>query len=113
MGHRRRADRAPAAHLVPPRVGEGHQFDRDDVQYRVAVPADGVQLLLQPLLHDGGQGVAVVLPGLFPGGVPQLLLRPLDAGGVGAPGDGPDVVVDHGGDLVGVGDDDLPRLFRG
>ena len=74
---------------------------------------DGVQLLLQTLPHQVGQGIAIVLLGTLPGGVPQLLLRPFDAGGIGAPGDGPDVVVDHGGHLVGVGDDDLPRLFGG
>ena len=113
VGHCRRTDRAAAAHLVAARVGKGHQLDRDDVQHRVPVAADGVQLLLQPLPHQVGQGVAVVLFGALPGGVPQLLLRPLDAGGVGAPRDGPDVVVDHGRHLVGVGDDDLPGFFGG
>ena len=84
VGHSRRANRTTAAHLIAARVGVGHQLDRDDIQHRVAVAADGVQLLLQPLFHDLGQGVAVVPLGVLPGGVAQLLFRALDAGRVGA-----------------------------
>ena len=54
VGHGGGADRATAAHLVAAGVGVGHQLDRDDVQNRVAVAADGVQLLLQPLPDDVG-----------------------------------------------------------
>ena len=64
--------------------------------------ADGVQLLLQTLPHQVGQGVAIVLLGALPGGVPQLLLRPLDAGGVGAPWDGPDVLSIMAATLLGL-----------
>ena len=113
VGHGGGAHRATAAHLIAARVGVGHQLDGNDVQNSVAVAADGVQLLFQAVLHDLGQGVAVIPPGVFPGGVAQLLLRALDAGRVGAAGDGPHVVVDGGRDLAGVGHHDLVGLFLG
>ena len=113
VGYSRRAHRTTAAHLIAARVGVGHQLDRDDIQHRVAVAADGVQLLLQPLFHDLGQGVAVVPLGVLPGGVPQLLFRALDAGRVGAPRDGPHGVVDHGRDLARVFDHHLIGLLLG
>ena len=75
--------------------------------------ADGVQLLLQPLFHDLGQGVTVVPLGVLPGGVAQLLFRALDAGRVGAPRDGPHGVVDHGRDLARVLDHHLVGLLLG
>ena len=75
--------------------------------------ADGVQLFLQALLHDLGQRVAVVPLGVFPGRIPELLFCALDAGRVGAPGDGAHVVVDHGGDLAGVLYYHLVGLFLG
>ncbi len=111
--HGRGADRATAAHLIAARIGVGHQLDRNDVQHRVAVAADGVQLLLQPLFHDLGQGVAVIPLGVLPCGIAELLLCALDAGRVGAPGDGAHVVVDHGGDLAGVLYHHLVGLFLG
>ena len=113
VGHGGGTDRATAAHLVAAGVGVGHQLDRDDVQNRVAVAADGVQLLLQPLPDDVRQGVAVVLFGPLPGGVPQLLFGALDAGGVGPPGDGPDGAVDGRRDLVGVFHHDFVGFFLG
>ena len=113
VGHSRRADRAAAAHLIAARVGVGHQLDRDDVQDSVAVAADGVQLFLQPLLHDLGQRVAVIPLGVRPCGVPELLLCALDAGRIGAARDGADAAVDAGRDLAGVGHDDLVGLLLG
>ena len=107
------ADRTTAAHLIAARIGVGHQLDRNDVQNRVAVAADGVQFLLQPLFHDLRQGVAVIPLGVFPCGIAQLLLCTLDAGRVGAPGDGAHVVVDHSGDLAGVLYYHLVGLFLG
>ena len=111
--HGRGADRTTAAHLIAARIGVGHQLDRNDVQHRIAVAADGVQLLLQPLFHDLGQGVAVIPLGVLPCGIAQLLLCTLDAGRVGAPGDGAHVVVDHGGDLAGVLHHNLVGFFLG
>ena len=107
------ADRATAAHLIAARIGVGHQLDRNDVQHRVTVAADGVQLLLQPLFHDLGQGVAVIPLGVLPCGIAQLLLCAFNAGRVGAPGDGAHIVVDHGGDLAGVLYHNLVGLFLG
>ena len=111
--HSRGADRTTAAHLIAARIGVGHQLDRNDVQNRVAVATDGIQLLLQPLFHDLGQGVAVIPLGVLPCGIAQLLLCTLDAGRVGAPGDGAHVVVDHGGDLAGVLHHNLVGFFLG
>ena len=75
--------------------------------------ADGVQLLLQPLFHNFGQRVTVIALGVFPRSIAQLLLCALDAGRVGAPGDGAHIVVDHGGDLAGVLYYHLVGLFLG
>ena len=75
--------------------------------------ADGVQLFLQPLLHDLGQRVAVIPLGVRPCGVPELLLCALDAGRIGAARDGADAAVDAGRDLAGVGHDDLVGLLLG
>ena len=113
MRHSGGADRATAADLIAARIGVGHQLDRNDVQNRVAVAADGVQFLLQPLFHDLRQGVAVIPLGVFPCGIAQLLLCTLDAGRVGAPGDGTHIVVDHSGDLAGVLYYHLVGLFLG
>ena len=113
VGHSRRADRTTAAHLIAARVGVGHQLDRDDVQDRVAVAANGVQLLLQPLLDDLRQRVAVIPLGMFPRCIAQLLLCTLNAGRVGAAWDGTDIAVDGSRDLARIGHDDLIRLFFG
>ena len=75
--------------------------------------ADGVQLFLQPLLHDLGQRGAVVPLGGFPGRIPELLFCALDAGRIGAARDGADAAVDAGRDLAGVGHDDLVGLLLG
>ena len=113
VGHSRGADGTTAAHLIAACVGVGHQLDRDNVQHRVAVAADGVQLLLEPLFHDLRQRVTVILLGPLPSGVAQLLLRTLDAGRIGAPRDGPDGIVDAGRHLAGVGDHDLVGFLFG
>ncbi len=94
-------------------VGVGHQLDRDHIQHREAVPADRVQLLLQPLLDHRGQRVAIGGLGVGPGGRAQLLLGPLHRGRIGALGDGPQPPIDHGGDPAGVFHHDLKRLFFG
>ena len=75
--------------------------------------ADGVQLLLQPLLHDLGQGIAVITLGVFPRSIAQLLLCALDTGRVGAARDGTNIVVDHRRDLAGVLHHHLVGFFLG
>ena len=50
---------------------------------------------------------------MLPCGIAELLLCALDAGRVGAPGDGTHVVIDHGGDLAGVLYHHLVGLFLG
>ena len=107
------ANRASAAHLIAALVGIGHQLDRDHIQHGIAMAANGIQLLLQALFHNFGQWIAIILFGAFPCGIAQLLLGTLDAGRVGAPGNGAQVVVDGHGDLVGIGDADLKGFLFG
>ena len=73
--------------------------------------ADGIQLLFQPLLQHIRQRRAIVPRSMLPCVIAQLLLGAGDAGRVGALGDGAQVVVDGGGNLVGVGHNDLVGLF--
>ena len=68
---------------------------------------------MQPLFHDLRQGVAVIPLGVLPCGIAELLFCALDAGRVGAPGDGAHIVVDHGGDLAGVLYHHLVGFFLG
>ena len=50
---------------------------------------------------------------MLPCGIAQLLFRTLNAGRVGAPGDGTHVIIDHSGDLAGVLYHHLVGLFLG
>ena len=82
-------------------LGVGHQLLGGHVQHGEAVLDDGVQLLVQAVLHDLGQGVAVLLFGPLPGDGDELLLGALDEGREVAHGHRPHLL-DLIGDEVGV-----------
>ena len=111
VGHSGGTDGTTAAHLVAARVGVGHQLDGNDVQNGIAMAADGIQFLLQALLQDIGNRVTVAFAGVFPGAAAQLFLGALNGRRIGAFGDGAEVAVDGGGDLVGVGDHHFVGFF--
>ena len=113
MRHGGGTDGTTAAHLIAALVGVGHQLDRDDVQHRVAVAADGIQFLFQPLLQHIRQRRAVVPGRVLPRSLTQLFLGALDAGRIGSLGNGPQIAVNGGGNFVGVGDNDLVGFLLG
>ena len=113
--HQRRADRTSGADDVAVRQRLGHQLDRDHVQRGEAVADDRAQLLVHALLHDLRQRIAVDRDGLVHGDAAQLVLGlgPEGLEGLLALGMGQEHlhVAHEIGDPVGVGNDDLLRLF--
>ena len=74
VGHQRRADRAARADDVAVGKRLGHQFHGDHVQRGEAVANDGAQFLVDALLHDLRQRVAVEFVGALEGDAAQVVL---------------------------------------
>ena len=83
------------------------------IMYNTADPVldNGVELFFQPVFDDVEHRVAVHVLGTAPGDPLELFLRPLNAGGIGAFGDGPDVPVHHVRDFVRVFHHHLKGFF--
>ncbi|CCX37069.1 unknown [Clostridium sp. CAG:1013] len=108
--HQRGTHRSTGAHQVTVSLGIRHQLLGGHVQHGEAVLHNGVQFLVQTLLHDLRQGVAVFFLGTLPSDGHQLLLGAFDEGWEVAHRHRADVV-DHIGDLVRVGHHHLEGLF--
>ena len=72
--HQRRAHRASGTHQITVLHRLPHQLLGDDVHHGEAVCDDGMQLLLQPLLHDGGEIFPVQGMGLAVADIGQRLV---------------------------------------
>ena len=107
-GHEGAAHGASGAHQIPVGVGLVDQPLGHEVQGGEVVADDGLELLVEALLHHVGQGVAVDAVGLVHGHAGELVLRVGDHGGVGAVGEGLQDL-DLVGDGVGVVNDHLLR----
>ncbi len=108
--HKGRADRTSGTDQIAVLVAFPHQLLRDDIHDRVAVGNDGVQLSLQPCLHDLGKLRPVQLMSPAIADLPQRLVGIRNDRRILARPDRADLL-DHVTDPAGVVDDDLPGFF--
>ena len=107
MRDKRRTDRTTRTDQIAMLFGIINQFLCNHVQNRESVADNRIQFPFQPLCDQFRHRITVNFLCTCPGNPLQILFRPSDAGRIGPFRNRTDIILDHIGDLVGVGDNHL------